>query len=68
MIHEKLYTKKELDLEKWSGSVTKYINMLEHNNRLLDERLSSALGFLELQEGHMRDGVVFGWREALIEQ
>jgi len=68
MISEKLYTEAELYLEKKADSVSKHIEMLEHNNRLLAERLKAAIGFLEMQEGHLKEGVVFFWREIILEQ
>jgi len=68
MISEKMSTREELKTEKQAGSITKYMAMLERNNRLLDERLTAALGFLELQEQYIPGGIVFLWREMTMEQ
>ena len=72
MIHEKLYTEKELKYEKEIGAVIRHENMLIHNNRLLTERLKIAIGILELQEQYMRkhihESIIFDWREDILEQ
>ena len=67
MISEKLYAEDELSEEAGTGTMTRYTNMLKHNNRLLAERLKAAIGFLELQEKHMKEGIVFFWREMTLE-
>jgi len=68
MIHEKLFTEEELSEEAGTGTMTRYNNMLKHNNRLLAERLKAAIGFLELQEKHIPEGIVFFWREVIIQE
>ena len=68
MENKKLCTAKELYCEKHSGSPTKHVIMLEHNNRLLTERLKAAIGFLELQETHLPEYIGFMWREVIIEE
>ncbi len=71
MIHEKLYTEKELKYEKEIDAIIRHENMLKHNNRLLTERLKIAIGILELQEQYMRkyihESIIFDWREDILE-
>ena len=71
MIHEKLFTEEELLNEMNLYLVSKHVEMLEHNNRLLTERLKIAIGILELQEQYMRkyihESIIFDWREDILE-
>jgi len=68
MADKKLFLKKRLQLEKDSGSVTRYVRMLEFNNKLLEDRLEKAIEFLELQEKHLPDNLGFMWREMVLEE
>ena len=68
MADKKLFLEKRLRLEKDSGSVTRYIKMLEFNNKLLEDRLEKAIEFLELQEEHLPEGLGYMWREMVLEE
>ena len=67
MADKKLFPEKRLRLEKDSGSVTRYVKMLEFNNKLLLDRLRQAVESLEEREDHVPDDNV-DWRDELLEE
>ena len=47
---KELYSERELQIEKDMGSTTRYIKMLENNNKILQNRFKKVMEFVELHQ------------------